>query len=291
MALLYAAALGNAPIFTGVAYANGSNVFAMTFLRFGLAAIAMWLILILWHTDFRVTKRELIALVILGIGGYWLEGFLYMKAVETLTPGVLLLVFYLHPVMIVLIDYIVFRIRLTAAKGVAIGLAMIGLLCVVGLDFKQIDFKGVIYIFLAAVAFAFYTIGCNLYASHLDDRVTMTYIATSAAFAALLTGILGGGLVPGLMTMNLTAWGGAFGVSMISTIAGMLCFYKALRLIGPSSATIIGMVEVIIGAVMGAIVFGDRITVHQVIGACFIAASVVCLQRRDRDKSFPLDLQ
>src|SRR6185295_66109 len=120
-----AASFGTLAIFGRFLYADGLDTFTMLFLRFGVAAVLMLIILLIRREKF---PRGKILLQLIGMGalGYVGQSFSYLTAIKFASAGLVALLLYLYPTFVFILSVIVFREKVTWIKIVAIILALIG---------------------------------------------------------------------------------------------------------------------------------------------------------------------
>ncbi|RIK53949.1 MAG: EamA family transporter, partial [Chloroflexi bacterium] len=126
-----AASFGTLAIFGRYAYAEGVDTFTLLFLRFGLAASFMTLILILRREPFP-RGRILAQLIGMGAIGYVGQSFLYMTAIRYASAGLVALLLYLYPFFVAILSMTFLRETLTRAKIIALVLALTGAALTVG---------------------------------------------------------------------------------------------------------------------------------------------------------------
>jgi drug/metabolite transporter (DMT)-like permease len=62
------------------------------------------------------------------------------------------------------------------------------------------------------------------------------------------------------MPVNFPVISSAIGISLISTIVSIALFMKALKIIGPTSTSILGTFEPIVSIIMGIILFREKLS-------------------------------
>ncbi|MDP2778401.1 MAG: EamA family transporter, partial [Anaerolineales bacterium] len=91
-----ATSFGTLAIFGRYVYADGMDIFTVLFMRFGIAAIVMIIILLLRKEHF--PSRQIFAqLVGMGALGYVGQSFFYMTAIKYASSGLVALLLYLYP--------------------------------------------------------------------------------------------------------------------------------------------------------------------------------------------------
>jgi drug/metabolite transporter (DMT)-like permease len=121
-----AASFGTLAIFGRLLYGDGLDTFTILFLRFGLAALLMAIILVARRERF---PRGKILLQLIGMGalGYVGQSFSYLTAIQYASAGLVALLLYLYPMFVFVLSVIVLRERVTWIKVIALVLALTGI--------------------------------------------------------------------------------------------------------------------------------------------------------------------
>src|SRR5512141_1583753 len=120
-----AASFGTLAIFGRFLYADGLDTFTMLFLRFGIAAVLMAIILFMRKEKF---PRGKILLQLIGMGalGYVGQSFSYLSAIKYASAGLVALLLYLYPMFVFILSVLVLREKVTWLQSAALVLALIG---------------------------------------------------------------------------------------------------------------------------------------------------------------------
>src|SRR5512134_3910687 len=120
-----AASFGTLAIFGRFLYADGLDTFTMLFLRFGIAALLMTIILIARKEKL---PRGKILLQLIGMGalGYVGQSFSYLTAIRYASAGLVALLLYLYPAFVALLSGLFLKERFTPLKLGALLLATTG---------------------------------------------------------------------------------------------------------------------------------------------------------------------
>src|SRR5512141_834380 len=120
-----AASFGTLAIFGRFLYADGLDTFTMLFLRFGIAAVLMAIILFVRKEKF---PRGKILLQLVGMGalGYVGQSFSYLSAIKYASAGLVALLLYLYPMFVFILSVVFLHEKLTWMKVFAIALALVG---------------------------------------------------------------------------------------------------------------------------------------------------------------------
>ena len=111
------------------------------------------------------------------------------------------------------------------------------------------------------------------------------------ALAAYLTaGAATSFIVAGMFLGTLAEVGGPAGLAclvgaaLIGSVFAVTSFLKGVRLIGPSTASLLVTVEVPVTIALAAVVLGQHMTPPQLLGAGLVVAAIVGMQLRRRPK-------
>jgi drug/metabolite transporter, DME family len=197
-----------------------------------------------------------------------------------------LLVFYLYPALVALVSVIWFGERLDAVRWAALGISFAGLVLVLaGADggIGRVDLLGIGLAFLGGLAQVFYVLAARHGFAHVPGpqaaALTMGGAAALYLVIAAATGALGGLVAPAASVDAL--WpvlvAGVIGAG-IPTVA----YITGIRRLGPSRASILAMLEPVIGVLLAAWLLAERPTPVQLVGGALILAAAVLLQLRPR---------
>ena len=189
------------------------------------------------------------------------------------------------PVLVVAVERVSGRRRLSRASVGSVVLALSGLTLLVGRPASGTGagagtaglLGGVGLALGAAAGFAALSLVGTKPVSGLDDLTT-----TGFGF------VLGGGVLLSTATAAGTGVGFAprpgslvllFVLGLAPTAFAYPLYFRGLRSVAASTATVTALLEPLTGAVLAAVVLGDRIGVPGIVGAVLLAASVVVTSR------------
>lgn len=279
LALLAACGFGLMPIFALAVYQEGVSVVTLLFLRFFLAALAMFAYLGLRGSFPRVDRRQLSFLFLLGGLIYSAQAWLYFSAVKYIPASLAVLILYACPIFVALFARIFDKVRLEGKVIAAILLSAAGLTLALGASPAGVDATGVGFAFGAAVLYAAYLAASGRAIREISPVVAFAFIALFAAAAFLLAGLAGGGLD---LVLTARAWGSVIGVSLFSTLMAMVFLLKSIELIGSTKASVLCMIEPIVTIAFSALLFAERLSPAQLIGGAAVlsGALLVILARQ-----------
>lgn len=269
-----AASFGTLAIFGRFAYAEGMDTFTVLFLRFGLSASFMSLILILRKEPF---PRGKVLAQLIGMGGlgYGLQSFLYMTAIKYASAGLVALLLYLYPFFVALLSMIFLSERLSRIKAIALALALAGAALTVGPVSGQLI--GALMAITAALVYSIYIIiGANV-TRHVSAIQSSTVIFASAGAVYGTLTLINGANFP---TTN-PGWLAILGIVFISTIIPVTTFLAGLERVGPTNAAMLSTLEPVVTVLLATWLFGDKLQPIVMIGGVMILVAVLILTRAE----------
>lgn len=276
-AMLASAAFGFMPIFAKTASNNGSNTLTILSLRFSLAFIMLLVYLLFTKTDFKVTRSQLIILLLIGGLGYTSTGLTLFFSYNYIPVGVATTMHFLYPAVVMIFNYFLYNEKITGHKFIALFLSLAGVYVLVGSKSAGFNLSGSILAILSAFAFT----GCVMGMNHpevkkVSNIVSVFYFSLSAGTIFILFTLTTGSFK---LPLNLPTVSSVIGISLISTIISIALFMKALKIIGPTSTSILGTFEPIVSIIMGIILFREKLTPIMAVGTTLILLSVVILAK------------
>jgi drug/metabolite transporter (DMT)-like permease len=206
-------------------------------------------------------------------------------AFDRITIALALLGFYTYPAMVALANVLLGRERLDAPRGVALALALAGVIAVIGSQLDsaagiRLDVIGLGLALGAAVSQTVYVlISRDGYRAVPTEQVTVVVLLGTTIGAAIVTVVGGGGsaliepvLRPGLLPLLLFA--GIFTAAIPS-----MGFLAGIRTIGGTRAGILMLVEPVVGVGLAAWLLGESLVPIQLVGAAAILGAAIILQR------------
>ena len=267
-----AAAFGTLAIFGRFLYADGLDTFTLLFLRFGLAALLMLVILLMRKEKF---PRGKILLQLIGMGalGYVGQSFSYLTAINYASAGLVALLLYLYPMFVFILSLIVFHEKVTWIKIVAIILALIGTALTV--DPAGGHSYGILLAIAAALIYSVYIIvGTNVMKHVSAVQSSLVIFASAGAVYGILASVTG----VHLPSTN-SGWLSIVGIVLIATVIPVVAFLAGLERIGPTNAAMLSTLEPVVTVLLAVWFFGERLQSIILLGGGLILIAVIMLTR------------
>lgn len=269
-----AASFGTLAIFGHFAYDDGMDTFTVLFLRFGLSAAFMTILLILRKEPYP-RGRILAQLIGMGAIGYVGQSFLYMTAIKYASAGLVALLLYLYPFFVAVLSVIFLHEKLTRTKIIALMLALVGAALTVGPVSGQ--FIGAAMAIVAALIYSIYIIvGTNVMKHVSAVQSTAVIFASAGAVYGMLTFVNGAHFPAGS-----SGWLAVLGIIFISTIIPVTTFLIGLERVGPTNAAMLSTIEPIVTVFLATWLFGDQLLPIVLVGGGLILTAVVLLTRSE----------
>jgi drug/metabolite transporter (DMT)-like permease len=267
-----AASFGTLAIFGRFLYADGLDTFTMLFLRFGVAALLMLVILLVRKEKF---PRGKILLQLIGMGalGYVGQSFSYLTAIKYASAGLVALLLYLYPMFVFVLSVIVLHEKATWVKIVAIIIALLGTALTVDPAGGQL--LGILLAISAALIYSVYIIVGTDVMRHVSAVQSSVVIFASAGAVYGILMVFNGVHLPS----TTSGWINTVGIVLVATVIPVVAFLAGLERIGPTNAAMLSTLEPVVTVLLAAWIFGERLQSIALFGGGMILIAVIMLTR------------
>jgi drug/metabolite transporter (DMT)-like permease len=261
-------AYGILPILGKVAYAAGVRPMPLLAWRYVIAA----LLIALLNRGPRPPLRQRVRLWAIG-SVFVFNSIAYFRALEQIPASVTALVLYTYPVIVALLAALVGVERLTwrallATLGAFAGCALTAGGSPAGAPLRL---SGVAWALAAALVYASYIVLSSRFGAGVPARVLALHLAQAAAVLCVAFALANGGLALPADPRGLVA---VAGIGVVSTVVAMTTFLAGMALIGPTRASVLSSLEVIVTLVLAFVFLGERLGPWQWAGAALILGAV-----------------
>lgn len=284
--LISAAAFGLIPLFTLPLMQNGISVETALAYRFTLATLIMGPILVFKKENLWYGWKAFIKLCAVSLF-YLMAVVLFFYAFHYLPSGIVATINFAYPIMVLLIMVFFFHEKFRWQLGAAIFLAIAGvaLLSLQPGEMTAIDGEnsyalmiGVTLSLLAGLGNALYLVGLQVARLPKINGLVMTfYVMLAGSVFCLINGAFTGSLT-WLTTGNDLFC--AVMLALITAVISNLTLILAIRLIGSTMASILGVTEPLTAVFVGALVFGEKFTWQIAAGILLIMCAVLVSLRK-----------
>jgi drug/metabolite transporter (DMT)-like permease len=298
LAVASAATFGTSGVFAKSLIEAGWTPAAAVLMRVSGAALVLLIpALIALKGQFGVVRRNIgliTAYGVIAVAGCQLA---YFNAVQTLSPGVALMLEYLAPVLLVGWMWLRHGKRPNRWTAVGVLLSLAGLALVLNLaSGMTLAPAGLMWGLLAAVGLACYFVLSDKGEAGLSPLVMAAGGLTTGTLALLVLGVVG--VMPLRATNAPVTVGGmamswvypAVALILVATVTAYLAGIVAVRRLGPTIASFVGLTEVMFAVLWTWLLLADLPTGSQLLGGLLILAGVAAIkaaERRDGKTAFP----
>jgi len=272
-------AFGVSPILGKLAYAAGVGTSPLLAWRYGIAALLFSLLLRGRSPSFSVRLR------LWAIGGVFvLSSLTYFLALRTVSASVVALLLYCYPVIVTLLAAAVGLERLTVRSAAVALLAVSGCALAAGADLGSIFRSGpgtrsaplgvepgVLLALAAALIYASYLVISSRFASEVPAPVIAQHLAQVSAVVCIALALARGGVS---LPSAPRAWLPVLGIAVVSTVIALFTFLAGMALIGPTRASVLSSLEVVVTVSIAFVLLGERLGSRQWAGAALILGAV-----------------
>ena len=275
-ATLCAVLYGFMPLFTKIAYANGSDVLNVSFFRFFFCAL--FSLPIAWYrkemSPFFLNRRETRWMLLLAACYSTLPLTLY-GSYRFINASLASALHFTYPVFVMILSVLVLRTPVEKTQIVCILLCMGGIVLLTQFDGRA-GLWGIVLAMLSGLFYAFYVIA--LAKSGLKEMPMMKMVFWLSVFTSAVLFLIAVAMRNPIGTgLPLKATAAHMGLAFFSTVFPLALFQRGLALVGAVKSTLLSTFEPITGVLIGVFVFHDVLTLRIAAGIVLILASVVLL--------------
>ncbi len=263
------------PLFAVPLMREGANVDTILFFRYFISVFILGGWLLVRGQSFKVSSKQLLRLSILGML-FAASSFCLFEAYRYIPSGLATTIVFLYPVLVAII-MVFMKVYPTWQVWLAIIMTFIGVIILCRTDSPQtFQWSGVALAVSSALAYAMFIVIVN------RSRRLRTVPNTLLTFYALLAGSLcffihiltaGHPLMQGIS--GWTSWTNLVCLAILPTIISTATLAASTRLIGATKASVLGVFEPVTAILVGALAFGESITVNIIIGIALTMAAIV----------------
>jgi drug/metabolite transporter (DMT)-like permease len=226
---------------------------------------------------FKVRKRDLGRLTILGVVGLAGVQALYFAAIARLDIGVALTIQYLGPLLLLLYLKVVHRRKLSRGVWGAAGLAAVGCFFVVGAYHPSgLDGIGIAAAFGAAITFAVYLFGSEQAGQRYPPATTLVWGFGLSSVFWLITQPIWSFPLHALSSGRNAAF--AAYVVIGGTLVPFACMITAVRHLPAHRAAVVATLEPVLGALLAWPIHNQALSPVQIAGGLVVVGAIIWVQ-------------
>ena len=278
--LVSATGFGALPVLGKAAYDAGLGPLPLLWGRFGLAAIAFWLLVIFVVRPARPPVRFVITGLGMGALGYALEAGLFFVALERIDASLVELLLYAYPAIVTAVALASGREAPSQRLLSALGLATLGVILVfAGSLASGVDPVGLALGLGAAIVYSAYILTGERVVPAMHPVLLAALVATGATASFTVAGLVTGGL-PHPRTAD--GWTAVAVIAAVATVVPMAALFAGIARVGAPTASIVSTFEPVVTVVLAGLVLGETLSLVEATGAACVIAAVRLLASLSR---------
>lgn len=222
--------------------------------------------------------RDYLALLALGILGYYLSSLFDFIGLQYISAGLERLILFLYPTFVVMISALLLGKAFGRKEIVAMLLSYAGI-AVVFKDELNIHSEhlllGAGFVFASTLTYAAYLIGTGQAIARIGTSRFTAYAMLVACIATVLQFVLTH--PPEALLLSMRVYRLSLVMAIVSTVLPVFMLSASIRLIGSSHASLIGSIGPVSTLFLAAVFLGEQMTIQQIGGAALVMAGVLSL--------------
>jgi drug/metabolite transporter (DMT)-like permease len=270
---------------------HGTHADAVTLLALRmLLSLPFYLLAAFWGSrqsgNVRMSPRQWIAVIGLGLLGYYLSSLFDFLGLQYISAGLERLILFLYPSFAVLINALLFRQRINRIQVLALLLSYAG----IGIAYfgeLKIDtgnpnfYWGSFLVFLCSITYAFYLSGTGRMVPVLGAAKFTTYSMLTATLGVLTHFFVRQtfGDHPPLPTGAGSGmlWGYGLLLALVATVIPSFMLSAGMKRIGANNAAIVTSIGPVSTILQAHFILGDRIFTEQIVGTVLVIIGVLLI--------------
>jgi drug/metabolite transporter (DMT)-like permease len=270
--LVSATGFGALPVLGKAAYDAGLGPLALLWGRFGLAAVAFWLLVIFVVRPPRPPRQIIVTGLLMGGLGYAVEAGLFFVALERIDASLVELLLYAYPAIVTAAALAAGREAPAPRLLGALGMATLGVIGVfAGSLASGVDPVGLALGLGAAAVYAVYILAGARVVPAIHPVLLAALVATGATASFTAAGLINGGL-PHPRTAD--GWTAVAVIAAVATVVPMAALFAGIERVGAPTASIVSTFEPVVTVVLAGLVLGETLTLVEATGAACVLAAV-----------------
>lgn len=228
-----------------------------------------------------LTGQDKLMIIGLGLLGYYIASLLDFEGLRYISASLERLILFLYPTLVVLFSAVFQRKSITGTQALALGISYLGMIFVFfdnalpGSSANLLLGSGLV--FLSAVAFAFFLMGCGVMVKRIGSTRFTAYSMTVACLATCLHFVLQHGFI--LLDLPDSVYSLALIMAIFSTVLPAFFMNAGIRRIGAGSAAILSSIGPIGTLLLAYWLLNEILSLAQLAGTVLVLFGVGVVNR------------
>ena len=276
LGIVSAVSYGTNPLGALFLYQEGLNSNSVLFYRFSLAAVVLACILFIQKQSFKLSRKEVKTLCLLGIL-FAVSSLTFYTSFHHMDAGIASTLLFVYPIMVAVIMSLFFKERISPLTMFSIILALSGIaLLYRGGTGAGLNGLGVSLVMIASLTYALYIVVINQSSIKLSSIKLTFYVLLFCMVAIVFHSFFdGSNYLQPLTTPRM--WLFAIMLALVPTVISLVTMTMAVHAIGSTPTAIMGALEPLTAVIIGVTVFGEIFTLRLGIGIFMILVAVILI--------------
>lgn len=275
LGIIAAASYGTNPLFAIPLYRAGLGPDSVLFLRYLVAIPVVGAMILMRGRSFRVTGRQTLTLMLLGVL-VALSSLTLFMSYNYMDVGIASTILFVYPILVAVIMALAFKEKASPMTILCIALATVGIGMLMGHpDGGMVSLTGTLLVLGSALTYALYIVAVNKTSLAKVATLAVTFYVLLFGLGLFLVRLLcdGAPLFPTLPDWRL--WGCVAGLAIFPTALSFGCTNGAIQSIGSTPTAILGAFEPVTAVIIGVLAFGETLTPRIISGLLLIIVAVI----------------
>lgn len=243
----------------------------MLFWRFLVSALFMLPILFIQRESLpRIHIRQVWQSYLSGLLFYAGSTLLYFIATPYIGSGLAMVVFFVYPAVVMLINTVLYKTAITRQYIIAISVILMGLFLLVDKNAFSFDLYGITLSIFSAILYAGYIISSKN--NHLHASVSTLVISLGCMTTSFCVALLEGTF---FFPTQFEPWLNILGIGIIATAIPVLLLLKGLEYISSEKGSILSVLEPVFVMIFGALLLHESISLIQLVGVLVVLSGAL----------------
>ncbi len=249
---------------------------------FSFIVLLIALVLLRGWNRLRLPVSDFRRMFVLGILGVAASNYLYYLAIQRTNVATAIILQYTAPILVLLYTVARGLQKPTVQRIAAVGLAVTGIVLVIGVFGSsgfRLDAIGVVAALGAAFSFAFYNVGGHSILARYDRWTVLLYVIFSASLFWI---VVNPPWKIAAAHYSVDQWLFLLVFSLISVLAPFSLYFAGLQHLEPTRAIVVSCLEPVFSIVIAAVALGEVVRPLQTVGIVLVLVAIVVVQLPDR---------
>ena len=222
-------------------------------------------------------QQDWLAVIALGLLGYYLSSFLDFLGLQYISAGLERLILFLYPTMTVILSALIYKRAIGRKVVAAMVLSYAGILLVflhdVGVSQNNGVLLGAGLVFASTLSYSSYLVG----AGHAIARIGATRFTAYAMVVASAASLLQFGVTHPLSALDLPlrVYELSIAMAIFSTVLPVFLLSYAIKRIGSGNSSLIGSAGPVATIALAYVFLNERVSLLQIAGSSLVLAGVI----------------